>query len=198
MRDEERVAVLEGGDLRVEELLERLPPKVLVVRQVAVPQVEEVAEERRQRAGEEDGVRVDAVGQRGGAVLHVVQQRKLPEAQRAADEHGERHERRVGQVCAATAPESCSVGRRQRWQRPLLAPDQILDLRVRGEDRLPPSHVPLRRRGVRERRGGGGGEHRGGRRRDEKRRDISTTAALSTHRCICDAVVAAAAARRVV
>ena len=53
------------------------------VAQVAVAQVEEVAEERGHGAPEDDAVTRHAGGQRSRAVLDVVQQGELPERERA-------------------------------------------------------------------------------------------------------------------
>ena len=74
--------------LRVEERLDGMASKVLVVRQMAVSEVEIIAKERRQRADKEDVVGSDALWQRGGAVLDVVEQRELPERERAAQKDG--------------------------------------------------------------------------------------------------------------
>ena len=114
------------------------------VAQVAVAQVEEVAEERGHGAPEDDAVARHAGGQRSRAVLDVVQQCELPERERAADEHRGRHELVGGQMRGRHARTDLGEvdGGQERQGRGLL-PNQRAHLWMRLQDRFPPLPVPL-------------------------------------------------------
>ena len=144
MCHEKRVTVLELALLRVEERRERLATKRLVVREVAVPQVEIVAEERGQRACEEHVVAAHALGQRSGAVDDVVEQRELPKAERATEQDGERHlrgRRQMRESCRAA--DLRNVRGRENGHRPFLLTDQLLDLWMVGENLAAATEMPL-------------------------------------------------------
>ena len=87
VRHEERVAVLKIGFLRIEEITQRPRAKVLVVRQMPKAQVEVIAEQRGHGTREEHIIRLHACRKNRGAMLDIVQQRKLPQRQRATNQH---------------------------------------------------------------------------------------------------------------
>ena len=93
VRYKECIPVLKLYLLRVKKVADRPQAEVLVVAKVAVAQVQVVAEKRRQRPGEKDVVCGKLLWKSCSAVLDVMQERKLPEAECAAEEDARGHDR---------------------------------------------------------------------------------------------------------